>query len=717
MIPVLCSGISRWLKPNAGCFGGCLRMSSYSIDPMNQRSSFELFGCRSASAAIGVLLAISNAQATTYTWDGNDINSGPDGGIGIWGGSTINWWDGATNVAWPSSGTDNDAVFADTVGTVSVDAAGVTVNDITFNTTGYVVQGSGSGVVTLNGTTPTINTASGVTATIGAVLAGSQGLTKSGNGTLVLSGVNTYSNGTNINAGILEVATGGSLGSGNVSISAGATLSYNQAAAITLPSGISGAGNLSVTSTNNNITLSNALNLGGNVTLNSTGITNVAANITAGGALSIQPGNGNNSGLSFGATNGNSQTVTITAASINLGVAGIGSANWTEKSLVLDTSAANGNITIAGDVGRNGNAGPNPVNGVFGSFTVNAGTGTITLAASKTTSYIGNANNTFNGAVVLGNNVIFAPKDTNYNGGNITGGTVTFNGTVDLGSKSMQGATGTANPWGGGYAGTRTLTFNGNSVSNGTLGTGTSSLVFNTTGSQSVDANITNGSINSGSAGNVTKSGNGTTTFTGNNTYTGTTSVNAGTLRINGTNSGGGTFSVSSGATLGGTGSIAGALNVTGTLAPGASIESFGTGAVAFNNGSTFAYELDSASLNGDLLDSSGTLSLSGTVTLTLTELASGVLAHGSKLTLIDYVGVWNGGTFTYLGNALADDSIIMLGGNQWQFNYNDTVGGANFASDQTGSTGYVTMTVVPEPSIVLLGGLGALGLLRRRRD
>lgn len=202
------------------------------------------------------------------------------------------------------------------------------------------------------------------------------------------------------------------------------------------------------------------------------------------------------------------------------------------------------------------------------------------------------------------------------------------------------------------------------------------------------------------------------------NTYAGGTNVMNGTLLVNNiTGSGTGTGTVTvSGGTLGGNGNIAGAVNVTGTLAPGTSIESLSTGALTFNSGSTFAYELDSVGLNGDLLDSSGNLNLNGTVTLTLSELFSGVLNVGDKLTLINYTGSWNNGTFTYQGNTLADESTITVGSNLFRFDYNDTTGGSNFANDQIGATGFVTMTVVPEPAVALLGGLGMLTLLRRRR-
>lgn len=223
----------------------------------------------------------------------------------------------------------------------------------------------------------------------------------------------------------------------------------------------------------------------------------------------------------------------------------------------------------------------------------------------------------------------------------------------------------------------------------------------------------TGGNINS-----VLKTGAGTTTFSGSNTYSGITTISTGGLRVNGTNSGTGAVNVASGATLGGSGSVAGTVNITGVLAPGNSIESLGSGALNFVTASTYAYELDSDSLNGDLAYSSGTLSIASGTFLTLTQLASGILPAGSKLTLISSAGAWDGGLFSYNGNTLADDSTIVLGGNEWLFNYNDSSGGSNFSGDQIGATNFVTMTVVPEPNAAMLvGGLGMLALLRRRRN
>ncbi len=211
-------------------------------------------------------------------------------------------------------------------------------------------------------------------------------------------------------------------------------------------------------------------------------------------------------------------------------------------------------------------------------------------------------------------------------------------------------------------------------------------------------------------------------TLSGANTYTGATTVNAGTLEVNGSITGSAT-TVGNTGILKGSGSIIGAVTVQsgGTLAAGNSIESLATGALTFNGGSAFAYELNNDAapgVAGDLTAITGnfTLAVANTTNITFTELGAGSWSAGEKLTLASYSGTWNGGLFTF-GSVVADDSTINFGGTDWTFNYNDASAGTNFTGDLTG-TNYVTITAVPEPGAVmsLLAGLGVLALVRRRR-
>ena len=92
-------------------------------------------------------------------------------------------------------------------------------------------------------------------------------------------------------------------------------------------------------------------------------------------------------------------------------------------------------------------------------------------------------------------------------------------------------------------------------------------------------------------SGNVTKAGSGTLTLSGTNTYVGTTTVSAGTLRVDG--SVGGTLALNGG-TLSGKGTV-GAVTAPGggTVAPGDSAGVLTAASAAFNEGTTFSVELN----------------------------------------------------------------------------------------------------------------------------
>jgi hypothetical protein len=91
-----------------------------------------------------------------------------------------------------------------------------------------------------------------------------------------------------------------------------------------------------------------------------------------------------------------------------------------------------------------------------------------------------------------------------------------------------------------------------------------------------------------------------------------------------------------------------------------------------------------------DLLDVNGALTLSGTM-LSLTD-----------------PGVFNIG-----------DALWITDGGVWLLDYNAAAPGLNGGGDlQTpgGGCGYITLTAVPEPAAALIGSLGLLALVRRRR-
>ena len=97
------------------------------------------------------------------------------------------------------------------------------VGDVNAGTLNF---GSAEGVVSVHATQ---------TGTIGAVIAGSGGLSKVQSGTLILTGVNTYTGPTHAGGGTLRVGNGsvaGRLGAGDVDVHAGAILKVSCVAAI-----------------------------------------------------------------------------------------------------------------------------------------------------------------------------------------------------------------------------------------------------------------------------------------------------------------------------------------------------------------------------------------------------------------------------------------------------------------------------------------------------
>ena len=231
-----------------------------------------------------------------------------------------------------------------------------------------------------------------------------------------------------------------------------------------------------------------------------------------------------------------------------------------------------------------------------------------------------------------------------------------------------------------------------------------------------------NGSV--GQASNpraIGKTGTGTVIITGNNTFSGGFQLTAGQAYINnttGSGTGTGAVSVAAGSTLGGTGTIAGALTVSssGRLAPGNSGPT-AVGNLTVANDVTllpsaeFVVRLNSATEGGyDRLTSTGNVILTGS-TLTASVGSGYTPVAGQKLFIIVNSGA---GSTTPTFNGLAEGATLNIGGFDFQIHY-----GANFeAPGQPLTTGNdVALTPVPEPTTVLgIAAAGAFAMTRLRR-
>ena len=243
----------------------------------------------------------------------------------------------------------------------------------------------------------------------------------------------------------------------------------------------------------------------------------------------------------------------------------------------------------------------------------------------------------------------------------------------------------------------------------------------NATGGTFTQGNTIANSTGSGSfhgAIGVTKLGTGTLVLDKTNTYTGATTVNAGKLVVSGNISTSTLTTVAVGATLGGTGTVGKSI-VNGTLAVGNSpgqmnfTDTLGLNGITVMEidgtaGAGVAGGHDFANLTG--AGAAGVLTYGGAMTLDIGTIFGVGTYSWNLFDMASETGTFNPGGVTladqYSGSLLDGDLNgvwdLTSGSNTWQF---------------TESTGVLGLTVVPEPSAAaLLGGIGTLMLLRRRR-
>jgi fibronectin-binding autotransporter adhesin len=424
------------------------------------------------TATVGAVNLIVQAGPNIQYWDGGNMAPGGvaegRGGAGVWNLANTNWTNQAGNINAPwASGV---AVFAGTGGQVSVQDA-ISVAGLSFKSTGYVVGAGPSGSLTVTGG-PTPIDVSAALATINAAIGGTGGIAKTGVGTLILGGTNSYTGGTSVSGGALQVSADANLGdaAGGLTLDAG-TLRYGGGFASARGVTLGGGGG--VVDTNGfNASLTGVIGGGGRLTKTGTGTLILSGSNTYGGGAAVTGG------------------VLQASADANLGAAAAGlsldggtlrySAGFASGRAVA-LGAGGGTVDTAGsDAALSG-----VVSG--GGKLTKTGAGALTL--SGVNSYLGGTAVT-GGALVVG-------ADANL--GDAAGGLTLDGGTLRYSA---------------GFASARTVTLSA--------------------GGGAVDTNGSNASLSGviGGAGALAKTGAGVLTLSGTNTYGGGTSVTGGVLLV-----------------------------------------------------------------------------------------------------------------------------------------------------------------------------------------
>ncbi|MEY4242462.1 MAG: hypothetical protein RLZZ245_47 [Verrucomicrobiota bacterium] len=474
---------------------------------------------------------------------------------------------------------------------------------------------------------------------------------------------------------------------------------------------MSGAGAVTVTGGN---TLKAAISTAGLVTLQNNAAWDLDGTASSIAGLSGTNGSATNSGTAqtltlnfasgtqtFGGGIGGGANVAVTKTGAGTQILTgentySGATTISTGTLQLGGGSTTGSLSASSSITNNGTFAVNRSNAVtqgtdFG--TIVAGSGGVIQSGGGTLTL--NTANTYSGTTQISSGTLVASASgalgsgTVNNGGKlqVTGGT-TLNNSITTRGETNSNPSNSA----GAIESTGNNTLNGN-INFGNVG-GLITNVISSSGALTIAGNMStslgsgrtfnfggagntmvNGAINDGtSAVSVSKNGAGSLTLAGLNNYSGTTNISAGTLFISG-EVGNSNVSVSANATIG-AGDASGIIGGNLHFASGAILDlSFGILSLR-----------DTATLSFDGFDFNNLLGFN------VQSAAIGTY------TLIDGDFTLNSANLAHYG---IDNAFTRLDGNKAYF-------------DEGSLT--VTIAAIPEPAAALLGGLGMLVLLRRRR-
>ncbi|MGH8083552.1 MAG: autotransporter-associated beta strand repeat-containing protein [Lysobacter sp.] len=470
----------------------------------------DLSGAATATVTLGnQTLTGNNNSDSLFAGTINGLGGLNKTGVGVLSLSGANTYTGSTaiqggtlalNGAGTVASSKNVSVGDGGILDIAATNAGATVNDL---------SGSAGSAINLGAQTLTSNH---LTDTVFAGrIGGAGGVTKTGAGSLTLSGNNAYTGSTAVQAGALALSGGGSIASSkNLSLADGTTFDIAATTAGATVNDLSGAatakvvlGNQTLTGNNNSNTLfAGTINGAGGLTKTGAGVLTLSGANTYTGTTSIDAG-----------------TLTLTGTgrvsdskNVSLGSRG-----------VLDISATTAGASVNDLIGQ---AGAN----------INLGNQALTANSNTDTRYAGAIGGA--GSVIkIGAGALSLDGASTY-----TGGTALRKGRLNLGHNQALGTGALAMDDG------TTLGFNANglTVANNIVLTGKADPVIDT----GAFSETLSGAVSGG--GFITKQGSGTLTLTGANTYTGATQVAQGRLKAGAANtfSAASAHSVASGATL-----------------------------------------------------------------------------------------------------------------------------------------------------------------------
>jgi autotransporter-associated beta strand protein len=544
-------------------------------------------------------------------------------------------------------------------GAVTLNAGTLNLGNLTLTNAITVTGGTlTNGTLSNNGGTFAFNNSTAVN--VGANLAGSSALSKSGTGTATLSAATSYSGGTVINGGTLAVSATGALGSGSVTNNA--TLAYTGAGSSTIANVISGTGALNVNS--GTLSLTGGLLSGGAVTVNGTlnfaGATSTPGLFAGSGTLNQAAG-----------------TLTLASGSHSFG----GAANVTGGTLNVDSgasftpstlTASGGTLSGKGTLGKTVLGGTSTLNVsgggtagtlTMGSLTINGGTFAWNLFGTT-----GDLVNVTGGVdfAALQTITINNAVGTNWDYTLGTNYTILTAGSYTNFSVSKFSVSNAGNAWANGKWEVS------NSVANGLVlvytANNTAIMVSSDAGVITTQTVATNTVFaDSGTPTPVIMTGAGEYILDMTNTYSGNTTIGSGTLTAQ-NNSSFGTSAIFLGTATNGGSNAALNINTAGVVVSNTiSVAGSGSNTITGNTAGAVTYagtvslgtNVTLASVAGGNLIFTGVISGSGTATAS----GSGTVTLAGANT---YSGgtVLNGGTLALSNNAAMGTGALQVSGN-----------------------------------------------------